>query len=51
MLPRTGLWALVLPISTRMRKIRAMKKRAEVRREKMRRVRVAALIVDLEGRV
>ena len=41
--------AETLPASTRMVKMRETRKRKEVTREKMRRVRVAALIVDFEG--
>ena len=43
--------AWTLPTSTRMTKTRETRKRKEVRREKNRRVRVAALMVDLEGGV
>lgn len=39
----------MFPTSTRMRKTIAARKRKEVEREKMRRVRVAALIVRGEG--
>ena len=48
MLPRTGWLGCVLPTSTRMRNARAMRKKNDVRRAKMRRVRVAALTLDSE---
>lgn len=44
-LPTTGRLLLVLPISTSMRNTRAMRKRKDVSSAKMRRVRVAALMV------
>ena len=51
MLPTTDFEGDMLPTSTRMRNTRATRKRKVVSREKMRRVRVAALIVRLEGRL
>lgn len=48
MLPSTGWRGCVLPTSTRIRKTRAMRKKNDVRRAKVRRVRVAALTVDSE---
>lgn len=38
-----------MPTSTRIMKMREMKKRKEVMREYMKRVRVAILILDFEG--
>ena len=51
MLPTTDLEGEILPTSTRMRNTRATRNRKVVSREKMRRVRVADLMVRLEGRL
>ena len=48
MLPSTGWLGCVVPTSTRIRNTRAMRKKNDVRRAKMRRVRVAALTADPE---
>lgn len=48
MLPSTAWLGCVLPTSTRIRNTRAMRKKNDVRRAKMRRVRVADLTLDSE---
>ena len=48
-LPTTGLWPEMLPTSTRMTKVRVMRKHKEASKANIKRVRVARLMVDLEG--